>query len=190
MTPEAYVTACGGCCPVCRSGQTAGESFDTEAAQVWQRVRCLDCEAMWTDVYSLQGYEDLERPVQVPEEEHARLLREMLLDRNLNPYDVLDLAAGVEAALLALPAIQAHIQAAWHEERQRAAEEAEEREEISTDKEVRMAERMCPVCTKRPVWRTNQSNNWRHVCKRCYHKAWAADQKAQRAARRATTQRR
>ncbi len=34
-----------------------------------------------------------------------------------------------------------------------------------------MAERTCPVCTKRPVWRTRQSNNWRHLCKRCYHKA-------------------
>jgi hypothetical protein len=52
-----------------------------------------------------------------------------------------------------------------------------------------MAERQCPVCKKRPVWRTNQSNNWRHLCKRCYHKAWAADQKAQRAARRATRDR-
>ena len=51
-----------------------------------------------------------------------------------------------------------------------------------------MAERKCPVCKKRPVWRTNQSNNWRHLCKRCYHKAWAADQKAQREARRATKQ--
>ena len=51
-----------------------------------------------------------------------------------------------------------------------------------------MAERKCPVCKKRPVWRTNQSNNWRHLCKRCYHKAWAADQQAQREARRATKQ--
>jgi hypothetical protein len=49
-----------------------------------------------------------------------------------------------------------------------------------------MAERKCPVCKKRPVWRTNQSKNWRHLCKRCYHKAWAADQRAQREARRAT----
>ena len=49
-----------------------------------------------------------------------------------------------------------------------------------------MAERTCPLCKKRPVWRTNHSNNWRHLCKRCYHKAWAADQKAQRAARRVT----
>ena len=137
MTPEIYVKACGGCCPVCRSGQTAGESFDVEAAQVWQRIRCLDCEAMWTDVYALQGYEDLELPAQVPEEEQARLLREMLLDRHLNPYDVLDLATGVEAALLALPAIQEHLWAAWHEEQQRAVEEAKEREadeeEPSTD---------------------------------------------------------
>ena len=78
---------------------------------------------------ALQGYEDLERPVQVPAEEHARLLREVLRNRDLNPSDVLDLAAGVEDALLALPAIQAHLWAAWREEQQRAAEEAQEREE-------------------------------------------------------------
>ena len=58
MSPEAYVHACGGCCPVCRSGQIVGERFDAEAAQVWQRLRCLDCEAVWTAVYALQGYED------------------------------------------------------------------------------------------------------------------------------------
>ena len=56
-------------------------------------------------------------------------MREVLLNRSLNPYDVLDVATGVEAALLALPAIQAQIQAAWEEEQQRAAEEAEDREE-------------------------------------------------------------
>ena len=114
---------------MCRSGQIVGERFDAEAAQVWQRLRCLDCEAVWTAVYALQGYADLERPGMIPQEEQARLLREVLLNRSLNPYDVLDLAAGVEAALLALPAVQAHIQAAWEEEQQRAAEEAEDREE-------------------------------------------------------------
>ena len=129
MSPEAYVHACGGCCPVCRSGQIVGERFDAEAAQVWQRLRCLDCEAVWTAVYALQGYADLECPEAMPQEEQARLLREVLLNRHLNPYDVLDVAAGVEAALLALPAIQAHIRAAWEEEQQRAAEEAEDREE-------------------------------------------------------------
>jgi len=87
----------------------------------------------------------------MPQEEQARLLREVLLNRHLHPYDVLDLATGVEAALLALPAIQAHIQAAWEEEQQRAAEEAEDREEPETTTEVRMAERLCPRCTKRPV---------------------------------------
>ena len=111
------------------SGQIVGASFDAEAAQVWQRLRCLDCEAVWTAVYALQGYADLERPGMIPQEEQARLLREVLLNRNLNPYDVLDLAAGVEAALLVLPAIQEHIQAAWEEEHQRAAEETEDREE-------------------------------------------------------------
>lgn len=133
MSPEASVHACGGCCPVCHSGEIAGDSFDAEAAQVWQRLRCLDCEVVWTAVYALQGYADLERPGEMPPEEQERLLREVLLNRTLNPYDVLDLAAGVEAALLALPAIQAHIQAVWREEQQRAAEEAEEREEPSPD---------------------------------------------------------
>ena len=92
---------------------------------------------MWTAVYALQGYADLERPAQAPEEEQGRLLREVLRNRDLNPYDVLDLAAGVEAALLALPAIQEHIQAAWDEEQQRATEEAKaraaEEAEPSTD---------------------------------------------------------
>jgi len=129
MSQEAYTQAGGGCCPVCRSGQIEGDSFDTEAVQVWQRLHCLDCTAVWTAVYALQGYTDLERPGAIPPEEQARLLREVLLNRNLNPYDVLDLAAGVEAALLALPAIQAHIHAAWDEEQQRAAEEAEAYEE-------------------------------------------------------------
>ena len=129
MSPAAYVHAGGWCCPVCRSGQIVGDSFNTDSAQVWQRLHCLDCEAVWTAVYALQGYEELECPAPVPQEEQARLLREVLLNRSLNPYDVLDLAAGVEAALLALPAIQAHIQAAWDEEHQRAAEEAEDREE-------------------------------------------------------------
>ena len=129
MSPEAYVHAGGGCCPVCRSGHIVGDSFDTDAAQVWQRLHCLDCEAIWTAVYALQGYEDLERLAPVPQEEQARLLREVLRNRDLNPHDVLDLAAGVEAALLGLPAIQEHIQAAWEEEHQRAAEEAEDREE-------------------------------------------------------------
>jgi hypothetical protein len=40
-----------------------------------------------------------------------------------------------------------------------------------------MAERLCPRCTKRPVWRTKQSNYWEYVCKRCYHKAWATTRK-------------
>ena len=128
MTPEAYVQQYGGCCPACRSGQIAGDRFDSEAAQVWQRLRCLACGASWTDVYRLQGYEDLELPDGLTQEEQTRLLREVLHDRDLNPHDVLDLAAGVEAAL-ALPALQEHIRAAWREEQAQAAEEADEREE-------------------------------------------------------------
>jgi hypothetical protein len=129
MTPDAYVQHLGGCCPACRSGQIEGDSFDYEAAQVWQRLRCLACGASWTDVYRLQGYEDLELPDELLQEEQTRLLHEVLRDRDLNPHDVLDLAADVEAALLALPAIQEKIRAAWREEQELAAEEAAEREE-------------------------------------------------------------
>ena len=85
--------------------------------------------ASWTDIYRLQGYEDLELPDELPQEEQTRLLHEVLRDRDLNPHDVLDLADGVEAALLALPAIQEHIRVAWREEHELAAEEADEREE-------------------------------------------------------------
>ncbi|MGE3538630.1 MAG: hypothetical protein AB7N91_14530 [Candidatus Tectimicrobiota bacterium] len=49
-----------------------------------------------------------------------------------------------------------------------------------------MAERLCPVCTQRPVWRTNQRHNGRHRYTRGSHNAWAADQQAQRAAQRPT----
>ena len=129
MAPEAYVKHYGGGCPACRSGQIEGDSFDSEAAQVWQRLRCLACGASWTDIYRLQGYEDLELPDELPQEEQTRLLHEVLRDRDLNPHDVLDLADGVEAALLALPAIQENIRAAWREEHELAAEEAAEREE-------------------------------------------------------------
>ena len=129
MPPEAYVQQYGGGGPACRSGQMEGDRFDSEAAQVWQRMRCLACSASWTDVYRLQGYEDLELPDELPQEEQTRLLREVLRDRDLNPHDVLDLADGVEAALLALPAIQEHIRVAWREEQALAAAEAVEREE-------------------------------------------------------------
>ncbi|MGE3537849.1 MAG: hypothetical protein AB7N91_10505 [Candidatus Tectimicrobiota bacterium] len=157
MTPEASVQTNGGCCPVCRSGQIAGESFDVEAAQVSQRLCCLDCAAVWTAVYALQGYTDLERPGALPPEEQARLLREVLRNRDLNPSDVLDLAEGVEAALLALPAIQEHLWVVWREEHARAAEEADARAEQPST----------PSGTP------------------CSHNAWAADEHAQRATRRA-----
>jgi len=129
MTPEAYVQHAGGGYPACRSGQIAGNSFDSEAAQVWQRLRCLACGASWTDIYRLQGYEDLDLADQLPQEEQTRLLREVLRDRDLNPHDILDLADGVEAALLALPTIQEKIRVAWREEHELVAEEADKREE-------------------------------------------------------------
>jgi hypothetical protein len=114
---------------------------------------------VWTDVYSLQRYEDLERPAQVPEEEQARLVREVLRNRDHNPSDVLDLAAGVEAARLALPGIQEHIWTAWREEQQRAAEEAEEREEPSTNSDPQ---------TLRDFWHHGETNGHWSNPNRCH----------------------
>lgn len=61
MTDKEYVAA-GGCrCPVCRSDNVVGESIGIEGRDAVQEVRCSDCGACWNDVYSLQGYDNLER---------------------------------------------------------------------------------------------------------------------------------
>ena len=55
-----YVDATGGFCPYCRSGQIEGDSVDFEAGYCTQRMRCLDCDVVWFDVYTLSSVEPRE----------------------------------------------------------------------------------------------------------------------------------
>ena len=59
LTVDDYRESQGGCCPVCKSGDITGDSFECEAGTVWQDVCCQACGAKWQDVYFLQGYDYL-----------------------------------------------------------------------------------------------------------------------------------
>jgi len=52
-----YVDAGGGFCPKCRSEQVEGDSADFDGAHCTQRMRCLQCDAVWFDVYMLSSVE-------------------------------------------------------------------------------------------------------------------------------------
>ena len=44
-------------CPFCGCAHCEGGSFDQEANQVWQILRCTECEESWTDIYVLKKVE-------------------------------------------------------------------------------------------------------------------------------------
>lgn len=48
-----YLKDEGSLCPICRSGQIEGGSFDFEGNSVSQRVCCLECDNEWVDIYIL-----------------------------------------------------------------------------------------------------------------------------------------
>ncbi len=50
-----YVQRGGGFCPDCRSDQIEGDSVDFDGRHCTQRMRCLDCDAVWFDVYTLSS---------------------------------------------------------------------------------------------------------------------------------------
>ena len=50
-----YIDAGGGFCPNCRSDQIEGDSVDFDGRHCTQRMRCLDCDAVWFDVYTLSS---------------------------------------------------------------------------------------------------------------------------------------
>lgn len=56
-----YVEKFGLCCPACESKNLDSGSIQAEAGVAWQNVWCNDCNAKWQDVYSLTGYESLEK---------------------------------------------------------------------------------------------------------------------------------
>ncbi len=50
-----YIDAGGGFCPNCQSHQTEGDSVDFDGRHCTQRMRCLDCDAVWFDAYTLSS---------------------------------------------------------------------------------------------------------------------------------------
>lgn len=48
-----YIESGGVCCPICKSQNIVGESFECDAGIAWQEVGCSDCEANWVDNYTL-----------------------------------------------------------------------------------------------------------------------------------------
>jgi hypothetical protein len=52
-----YVDAGGGFCPSCRSEQIEGDSVDFDGGYCTQRMWCLECDAVWYDVYTLSSVE-------------------------------------------------------------------------------------------------------------------------------------
>ncbi len=55
-----YIDAGGGFCPNCRSDQTEGDSVDFDGRHCTQRMWCLDCHAVWFDVYTLSSVSSVE----------------------------------------------------------------------------------------------------------------------------------
>jgi len=55
-----YVDAGGGFCPNCRSDQIEGDSVDFDGRYCSQRMSCLECDAVWFDVYTLSSVEPRE----------------------------------------------------------------------------------------------------------------------------------
>jgi len=55
---EEYLKRCGVACPVCLSTNIQGESIDSGAGRATQEMGCNNCNAEWTDVYTLTGLEE------------------------------------------------------------------------------------------------------------------------------------
>jgi hypothetical protein len=55
-----YVDAGGAFCPNCRSEQIEGDSVDFDGGHCTQRMGCLECGAVWFDVYTLSSVESRE----------------------------------------------------------------------------------------------------------------------------------
>lgn len=49
-------------CPFCRSFEVDGEGVDIQGRRAVQQVMCLECEAVWLDIYDLAGYDVVSGP--------------------------------------------------------------------------------------------------------------------------------
>jgi C4-type Zn-finger protein len=57
---EEYAKSGGMECPVCEGSDLTTDQSKTYGQNIRQSVTCGDCDAIWTDVYTLSRYEDLE----------------------------------------------------------------------------------------------------------------------------------
>jgi hypothetical protein len=57
MTTEEYIHCQGNKCPFCHSDDVNGGALTVDGKEVWQEVCCNDCGLIWTDFYTLTGYE-------------------------------------------------------------------------------------------------------------------------------------
>lgn len=47
-------------CPFCKSHQIEGDHVHVEAGEAWQEVSCLDCDRIWSEIYTLSYIEEIE----------------------------------------------------------------------------------------------------------------------------------
>ena len=57
-----YVENDYGNCLGCGSGNIEGDSIDVEGNTTGQRIRCVDCDLTWVDVYTLSDVVDITYP--------------------------------------------------------------------------------------------------------------------------------
>jgi hypothetical protein len=60
LSQQKYVKSKGSICPNCRSKNISADGPEIDGEIVWVNVSCQDCEACWTDIYNLIGYDSLE----------------------------------------------------------------------------------------------------------------------------------
>lgn len=62
LSPEQYAQEGGTRCPNCESHDIFGGSVDIEGQFAYQDISCANCNARWTDVYTLTLYRNLDIP--------------------------------------------------------------------------------------------------------------------------------
>ena len=62
LSDAEYVEKGGSICPSCGSTNICTtSSIEVDGGSAWQNCKCNGCDAEWNDVYSLKGYDNLER---------------------------------------------------------------------------------------------------------------------------------
>jgi transcription elongation factor Elf1 len=60
MGQKTYIANSGVACPLCHSGDVTGGHIQIDGGIAWQEIDCGNCNASWTDIYKLTGYENLQ----------------------------------------------------------------------------------------------------------------------------------